>query len=128
MNYDDVVWEKSEAISDEWVRQFLEPDTLQPVGNILLRHHRPGDASVFTFLGKGAYNISFKMEYKNANTTVIRFPQPGATMFPEEKSRNEVATMRYIYDQTSVPVPFVPLGDEEGESSGIRPGYHHGLY
>ncbi|RAL11774.1 uncharacterized protein BO97DRAFT_470677 [Aspergillus homomorphus CBS 101889] len=28
-------------------------------------------------------------------------------MFPEEKVRNEVATMRYIYDQTSIPVPFV---------------------
>jgi aminoglycoside phosphotransferase (APT) family kinase protein len=107
MHYDDVAWEKSEAISDEWVRQFLEPETLQQVGNFLLRYHRPGDASVFTFLGKGAYNISFKMEYKNASTAVIRFPQPGATMFPEEKTRNEVATLRYIYDQTSIPVPFV---------------------
>ncbi|KAJ6139306.1 Aminoglycoside phosphotransferase [Penicillium samsonianum] len=28
-------------------------------------------------------------------------------MFPEEKVRNEVATMRYILDQTSIPVPFV---------------------
>ncbi|KAL3444510.1 hypothetical protein BJX65DRAFT_310893 [Aspergillus insuetus] len=98
MHCDDVAWEKSEAISGDWVRQFLEPITLQRVGNFLLRHHRPGDASVFTCLGKGAYNISFKMEYKNANTAVIRFAQPGATMFPEEKARNEVTTMRYIYD------------------------------
>ena len=28
-------------------------------------------------------------------------------MFPEEKVRNEVAIMRYILDQTSIPVPFV---------------------
>ncbi|KAL2796020.1 hypothetical protein BJX66DRAFT_350054 [Aspergillus keveii] len=107
MHYDDVAWEKSEGISDKWVSEILEPDTLQEAGNFLLRHHRPGDASVFTFLGKGAYNISFKMEYKNANTAVIRFPQPGATMFPEEKTPNEVAVMQYIYDQTSIPVPFV---------------------
>ncbi|KAB8276157.1 hypothetical protein BDV30DRAFT_206786 [Aspergillus minisclerotigenes] len=56
---------------------------------------------------RGAYNISLQMKYKNANTAIIRFPQPSATMFPEEKVRNEVATMRYICDQTSIPVPFV---------------------
>jgi aminoglycoside phosphotransferase (APT) family kinase protein len=107
MHYDDVAWEKSEAIADEWVRHFLEPEIIKSVGNFLIRHHRPGEASMFSFLEKGAYNISFQMEYKNARTAVIRFPQPGATMFPEEKVCNEVAAMRYIYDQTSIPVPFV---------------------
>ncbi|KAJ0415264.1 hypothetical protein BJY00DRAFT_293772 [Aspergillus carlsbadensis] len=107
LRYDDVAWEQSEDIADDWVRQFFEPEIINPVGNFLLRHHRPGDASVFSFLDKGAYNISFQMEFKNANTAVIRFPQPGATMFPEEKVCNEVATMRYLYDQTSIPVPFV---------------------
>jgi hypothetical protein len=28
-------------------------------------------------------------------------------MFPEEKVRNEVAVMRYIQDQTSIPIPFI---------------------
>ncbi|PKX99464.1 uncharacterized protein P174DRAFT_509415 [Aspergillus novofumigatus IBT 16806] len=50
------------------------------------------------------------MKYKNANTAVIRFLQPGATMFPEEEVRNEVATMRYIYDQTSIPESPLGLG------------------
>ncbi|KAL5338014.1 kinase-like domain-containing protein [Aspergillus crustosus] len=107
MRYDDVAWEKSEAVADEWVRQFIQSEILHPVGNFLIRHHRPGDTVEFSFLEKGAYNISFQMKYKNANAAIIRFPQPGATMFPEEKVRNEVATMRYIYDLTSIPVPFV---------------------
>lgn len=107
LRYDDVAWEKSEAIADGWVRQFFQSEILQPVGRFLVRHHGPGDAVEFSFLEKGAYNISFQMKYKNANTAIIRFAQPGATMFPEEKVRNEVATMRYICDQTSIPVPFV---------------------
>ncbi|KAL3459396.1 hypothetical protein BJX64DRAFT_279197 [Aspergillus heterothallicus] len=105
--FDDVAWEKSDAIVDGWVRRFFKPEIIQNVGRFLIRHHRPGDAIEFGFLEKGAYNISFRMRYANANTAVIRFPLPGASMFPEEKVRNEVATMRYISDQTSIPVPFV---------------------
>lgn len=47
------------------------------------------------------------MKYENAPSAIIRYPQPGATMFPEEKIRNEVATMRFIHNKTSIPVPFV---------------------
>lgn len=47
------------------------------------------------------------MSYKNTSSAIIRLPQPSATVFPEENVRNEVATMRYILDQTSIPVPFV---------------------
>ena len=28
-------------------------------------------------------------------------------MFPEEKTRTEMATMRYVQDNTAIPVPFV---------------------
>ncbi|GFF47805.1 hypothetical protein IFM58399_08142 [Aspergillus lentulus] len=122
LHYDDVAWEKSEAVADGWVRQFLEPDVLRPVGNFLLRHHRPGDADEFSFLGKGAYNVCFQMKYKHAKAAVMRFPQPGATMFPEEKVRNEVAIMRYIHDQTSIPVPFVHYWGMRKESPlGLGP-------
>jgi hypothetical protein len=38
---------------------------------------------------------------------MLGLPQPGATMFPEEKVRNEAPTIRYILDQSSIPVPFV---------------------
>ncbi|CAG7942047.1 unnamed protein product [Penicillium salamii] len=107
MHYDDASWEKSEEVSDSWVRQFLEPDILRPVGSFLVRHHNPSDPDQFSILEKGAFNISLRMKYENAGSAVIRFPQPGATMFPEEKVRNEVATMRFIHDKTSIPVPFI---------------------
>ncbi|RAK93767.1 hypothetical protein BO79DRAFT_224229 [Aspergillus costaricaensis CBS 115574] len=76
--FDDVAWEKREAVADGRVRQYSKPEILQDVGQFLVRHHRPGDA-----------NISFQMRYENANTAIIRFPQPRATLFPEEKVSNE---------------------------------------
>ncbi|KAL4785307.1 kinase-like domain-containing protein [Aspergillus varians] len=120
--YDDVAWEKSEAVADSWIRQFLDPEVLQPVGEFLVRHHSPGDPVEFSFLGKGAYNVAFQMKYENANTAVIRFSQPGATMFPEEKTRNEVAAMRYISHHTSIPVPLVHRSGSKKESPlGLSP-------
>ena len=46
------------------------------------------------------------MKYRNG-ATVIRFSQPGAVFCPEEKVANEVAVMRFLTDQTSIPVPFI---------------------
>jgi len=38
---------------------------------------------------------------------MIRFPCPSVVMFPKEKVRKEVATMRYIQQNTSIPVPLI---------------------
>ncbi|KAI9036087.1 uncharacterized protein KD926_002464 [Aspergillus affinis] len=81
MYYDDAAWEKSE-VADAWVRQFLEPEILRPVGGFLVRHHSPHDPEEFTILEKGAFNISLRMEYENGCSAVIRFPQPGAAIVP----------------------------------------------
>lgn len=107
MCYDDAAWEKSDEISEAWIAQILECDTLREVGRFLVKHHEPDKPDTFNILEKGTFNISFDMSYKNTSSAVIRLPQPGAVMFPEEKVRNEVATMRYILDQTSIPAPFI---------------------
>ncbi|CAG8923077.1 unnamed protein product [Penicillium salamii] len=107
MCYDDAAWEKSEEIADTWVRKFLDPDISIPIGNFLIRHHNSDGAISFDILEKGSFNIALWMSYKTGHPGVIRFPLPGATMFPEEKVRCEVAIMRYLCDQTSIRVPFV---------------------
>ncbi|KAJ5127721.1 phosphotransferase family protein [Penicillium atrosanguineum] len=47
------------------------------------------------------------MKFEDGGSAIIRFPKPGAVMFPEEKVRNEVAAMRFIQDHTSIPVPSI---------------------
>lgn len=49
----------------------------------------------FGLLEKGAFNNCFRVQYNNTST-VIRFPQPDAIMFPKEKFRDKVAIMQYI--------------------------------
>ncbi|GLA32171.1 hypothetical protein AnigIFM63326_011310 [Aspergillus niger] len=122
LHYDGIAWEQSEAISNAWIRQFFNPRVLQSVAQFLKRHHGPGNVDEFSYLKKGSYNITFQMINRNSDATVIRFVQPGSIMFPEEKVRNEVATMRYIYDQTSIPVPFVNhWGSRKESPRGLGP-------
>ncbi|GAD99681.1 conserved hypothetical protein [Paecilomyces variotii No. 5] len=105
MSPDDVAWEQAEKTSDKWLLQFLKRDIKVPIAEFVLKHNR-GDATEFAILKKGSYNISLRMKYQNS-ATVIRFSQPGAVFFPEEKVANEVAVMRFLADQTSIPIPFI---------------------
>ncbi|KAJ5105282.1 hypothetical protein NUU61_002629 [Penicillium alfredii] len=102
---DDMAWEQAEETSDNWLAQFLELDILRPIADFILSHNR-GNGTEFAILGKGSYNISLRLKYRSS-ATVIRLSQPGATLFPEEKVANEVAIMRFLLDQTSIPVPFI---------------------
>lgn len=111
---DDVAWEQAEETSDNWLVQFLELDILRPIADFILKYNR-GNATEFAILKKGSYNISLRMKYHKA-ATVIRFSQPGAVFFPEEKVVNEVAVMRFIADQTSIPVPFILHSGTKKES------------
>ncbi|PWY80878.1 phosphotransferase family protein [Aspergillus sclerotioniger CBS 115572] len=62
------------------------------------------------------------MKYADGGSAIIRFAKPGATMFPEEKIRNEVAAIRYIQDHTSIPVPFIlHWGTAEESPPGMSP-------
>ncbi|KAJ5212411.1 uncharacterized protein N7498_004057 [Penicillium cinerascens] len=111
---DDMAWEQAEETSDMWLVQFLELDILRPIADFMLNHNR-GIATEFAILRKGSYNISLRLKYRNGST-VIRLSQPGAVLFPEEKVVNEVAVMRFLTDQTSIPIPFVLQSGTKKES------------
>lgn len=105
MCYDDVAWEQSDDVSDNWLLQFLHIEVKKTIAKFILEHDS-GDDPEFTILRKGSFNITLRMKYTYSATN-IRFSQPGAILFPEEKVRNEVAVMRFISDQTSIPLPFI---------------------
>lgn len=67
---DDLAWEQPEEISDNWLIQFLEVDTLRPIADFVLVYNR-GVATEFGILSKGSYNISLRLKYRNS-ATVIR--------------------------------------------------------
>ncbi|OKO98910.1 hypothetical protein PENSUB_8827 [Penicillium subrubescens] len=117
--YDNVAWEQSEYVSDNWLLQFLDIEVKRPIALFMLMHDSGRD-SEFTTLKKGSFNIVLRMEFTHSATN-IRFPQPGTAMFPEEKVENEVAVKRFISDQTSIPVPFI-LHSGTREESPLKLG------
>lgn len=119
MPFDDVAWEQSELISDAWVKDLFKEDNLRAIGNCIVTH-RAGNAIELCDPRGGAFNVSFRMNFQVGNPALIRLTKPGTTMFPDEKSRYEVAVIALLRDRTSIPLPFVlhwgtkkesPLGD-----------------
>ncbi|PLB40873.1 uncharacterized protein BDW47DRAFT_115818 [Aspergillus candidus] len=114
MRFDEIAWEQSEDVADNWAKQFLDFDVARPIVSFILRHDS-GDDPEFRICGRGYFNIVLQMK-NTCGATDIRFPQPGTIFFPEEKTENEVAVMRYLSDRTPIPVPFVLLSGTREES------------
>lgn len=105
-HFDDVAWEQSDTIADAWVAELFKTETLRAIGDFIVKYRR-GVPTELCDPKAGSFNISFRMKFENGGSAMIRFPKPGASMFPEEKIRNEVAVIRYLQDHTSIPVPFI---------------------
>lgn len=101
MCFDDVAWERSEAIQDAWIHELFKEEILMAIGTFI-RKHRRGVPVELCNPKAGAFNVSFRMKFEDGGSPIIRFPKPGATMFPEEKVRNEVAIIRYIHQHTTI--------------------------
>ncbi|PLB43565.1 hypothetical protein P170DRAFT_450794 [Aspergillus steynii IBT 23096] len=120
-SYDDVAWAISTQIWNDWL-ELLRTDggIYNDIGTILSEEFSNLEWELFGFLSTGGFNTCFKMNFTSNFGAVIRFPVPGAVMFPEEKVRNEVSIMQFILEQTAdkmpIPVPFVFGSTETKES------------
>lgn len=98
--------DESDRLDKEWYESLLETDTQQVISRFVAKH-RKGVPTEVRALEAGGLNALLRVQFIDGASAVIRFTKPGKTMFPEEKIRIEVATMRYIQDHTSIPIPFV---------------------
>ncbi|PWY82078.1 hypothetical protein BO70DRAFT_429164 [Aspergillus heteromorphus CBS 117.55] len=55
----------------------------------------------------GAFNICYRVRYEDGVHVIVRFAALGRAIPRREKLENEVATMRYLRQNTSIPVPEV---------------------
>lgn len=106
MKGDDVAWEEGDRIERVWRHSLFEESTLRTIGDFVAKH-RQGVPTELCQPKAGGFNALFRMKFSDGGSAVIRFTRPGSTMFPEEKIKQEVATMRFIQDNTAIPVPFV---------------------
>ncbi|KAF2795268.1 phosphotransferase family protein [Melanomma pulvis-pyrius CBS 109.77] len=106
MKFDDAAWERSDAIFDEWKSKLYEETTMRAIGNFI-KKHRGGVPKELFAPQRGAYNVTIRMLFDDGGSAIIRIPCPGIHVFAEEKVRKEVSIMKYISENTTIPIPFV---------------------
>ncbi|KAL9091048.1 MAG: hypothetical protein Q9165_004975, partial [Trypethelium subeluteriae] len=121
MYFDDIAWKRGDAVFDAWKAKLFEPDTLRAIGVFVAKHHG-GTAVELCDPIAGAFNVTFRVIFRDNRSAVIRFPMPGVVMFPEEKTRSEVATINFLREKTSLPLPFIlHWGMKEESPCGLGP-------
>ncbi|EQL34180.1 hypothetical protein, variant [Blastomyces dermatitidis ATCC 26199] len=68
---------------------------------------------IFDEVKKGGFNVCFPVEFtndSNSNSTsnerwMVRIPILPRLAFPEEKLRSEIATMKFVTENTTIPIP-----------------------
>ncbi|EER37404.1 conserved hypothetical protein [Histoplasma capsulatum H143] len=101
------------------VKSFI--DAIQPSSVCKLAsslHSEKKPCQIFSDPKKGSYNICFPVVFtdsaddlpdvestESAERWMIRIPLLPRLAFPEEKMRGEIATMKYIAEKTTIPIP-----------------------
>ncbi|PWY86645.1 hypothetical protein BO70DRAFT_427686 [Aspergillus heteromorphus CBS 117.55] len=104
MDYDDVAWAKCDEMFGVWRGRLFEQEVLRDIGRFIDKY-RGGVPDELFAPRRGAFNAWLRMQFSDGGSTVIRFPCPGASMFPEEKVKREVAVMQFLEYFTSLRVP-----------------------
>lgn len=105
---DTMVDNRNEELADEWLRFALDPDNQAKLVEFV-RRYRPGFSlphKIYNAI-RGSYNVNWRLEFQDGLSVMIHVPIPHLVAFPDEKIRAEVATMRLIRNNTTIPVPEV---------------------
>ncbi|GCB17568.1 hypothetical protein AAWM_00453 [Aspergillus awamori] len=106
MDYDDVAWARCDEIFEPWRDKIFETDVLREIGRFIDKH-RGGVPEELFAPQRGSFNAWLRMLFKDGGSAIIRFPCPGASMFPEEKVQREVAVMQFLEYFTNLRIPHI---------------------
>ncbi|QPG94369.1 hypothetical protein C2857_005789 [Epichloe festucae Fl1] len=87
-----------------WERSLHDSKICRAIAH-LIKQYRPGKAEELHVPVRGGYNMFYRLEYSDGTLAAMRIPCKGVVKFPEEKTKYEVATMRYVAANTTIPVP-----------------------
>lgn len=116
--YDDEAWERGEAIFEAMKEKLHDHVLYYEIAGFVTKYRMSGNPTTFFPPRIGGFNFHYRMQYSDGHSAIIRFPLPGFFHMEEEKVYAEVAAMRYIADNTTIPVPFVLHYGTADESPG----------
>ncbi|PYH38612.1 uncharacterized protein BO87DRAFT_393201 [Aspergillus neoniger CBS 115656] len=106
MDYDDTLCHKCDRTFAPWRHRLFQTDVLREIGQFIDKH-RGGVPDELFSPKRGSFNAWLRLLFQDGGSAVIRFPCPGASMFPEEKVQREVAVMQFLEHFTSLPIPHI---------------------
>ncbi|CAK7224161.1 hypothetical protein SCUCBS95973_005425 [Sporothrix curviconia] len=106
-NYDDVAWDYNDALFQAWRKTLLKEDLQRAIARLIMKHRMGGQPVEICAPRKGAFNVHYRLKYMSKPDALARFPIPAYFRSAEEKLAAEVATIRYVADHTTIPLPFV---------------------
>lgn len=130
MKADDRVYSTFETNQRAWLDKMLEMSKRRQIGNLIFRA-LGGVPQYMPDPQGGSYNLSHIMKTDSGQDAVLRQVNLGTSMFPNEKTTNEISVMQLVADRTTIPVAFIHyaklIGDpcEEGtedlDTDDLRP-------
>lgn len=106
MDEDNVSNRPHRMATHEWARRFLDHYGNAGV-ETLASSYRHNQTCRWQLKHNGSFNSCHKVLFEDGTAWAVRFPIPGRVMHSYEKIRREVAIMRFVKENTRIPVPKV---------------------
>lgn len=114
-DFDELVWDKND---EDWekVKKELGTKTMCRRVEVLVREKFGKPATWITPWIIGGFNSLYRFHVEDVSTDVlVRLPSVTQSQFPGEKTLREVATAKYIHQNTGIPTPRVFYHSDDSE-------------
>lgn len=120
MDFDDTVLRRQASLTEAWLAQFRQSS--DGICELAGRYRGSNECFLKSW-HCGSFNLSVRLHWEDGGPDwLIRFPIPGKSMLPEEKVRNEVCVMKFIQQNTNIPVPsIIASGMGADNPAGLGP-------
>lgn len=106
MDFDHLAEEQSQRTFQQWIHNLVQNQS-EILAIKLATAHRLGTAVSASRFSHGAFNFSYQVIFEDGFRALVRFTALGRAVFRHEKVEDEVAIMRYLAEETSIPIPTV---------------------
>lgn len=120
--FDSSAWDHGVELFQAWKKTLYNEDLYYEIVRKVVEHRMGGHPLEILAPQKGAFNVYYRVRFAEDQDALMRFPQPAYFRYAEEKLDAEVAAMRFVADNTTIPIPFVlHYGPREESPGGLGP-------
>ena len=107
MDFDHLAEQQSQRVLQQWIHDLIQNQTKTLALKLAAEHipsRTPVSAARFSH---GAFNFCYQVTCQDGSRVLVRFTARGRIVCRNEKVEDEVAIMKYLAENTSIPVPKV---------------------